>query len=95
MALLGNTACNALQDTKIKITDVHRVVITEDERTYFITFHPAYALGFPEGKKGFLEDFEELKRCKNLVRSLAFLGVIFLFILLFLAPSGFLYIFWS
>jgi DNA polymerase len=62
IVLLGNTACSALLDAKIKITDVHGVVITENERTYFITFHPAYALRFPEGKKGFIEDFEKLKR---------------------------------
>ena len=60
--LLGNTACNALPDTKIKITDVHGVVITENNRTYFITFHPACALRFSEGKKGFIEDFGKLKR---------------------------------
>lgn len=60
--LLGNTACIALLDGKVQITKEHGTVIRADGRAYFITFHPAYALRFPKGRKDFLADFGKLKR---------------------------------
>ncbi len=61
VVLLGNTACVALLDRKVPITKEHGSVIDKDRRKYFITFHPAYALRFPEGKKSLRRDFEALK----------------------------------
>lgn len=62
VVLLGSTACLALLDRKVEMTKEHGNIICESGITYFITFHPAYALRFPEGKKGFLLDFRELKK---------------------------------
>jgi uracil-DNA glycosylase family 4 len=61
VVLLGNTACVALLDRKVPITKEHGSIIHKDGRKYFITFHPAYALRFPEGKKSLRRDFEALK----------------------------------
>ena len=62
VVLLGSTACLALLDRKVEMTKEHGNIIRESGITYFLTFHPAYALRFPEGKKGFLRDFRELKK---------------------------------
>lgn len=62
IVLLGNTACIALLDRKMKITELHGTFTTDNDKMYFITFHPAYALRFPEGKREFIEDFKILKR---------------------------------
>lgn len=66
VVLLGNTACVALLDRKVPIVKEHGTVVRKDGRRYFITFHPAYALRFPEGKKALHRDFEVLKK---LIRS--------------------------
>lgn len=62
VVLLGNTACLAMLDRKVGITQAHGSTIKEDGRTYYVTFHPAYAMRFPEGKKQFIRDFRKLKR---------------------------------
>jgi uracil-DNA glycosylase family 4 len=62
VVLLGNTACLAMLDTKVEITRAHGSTIQEKGRTYYVTFHPAYAMRFPEGKKQFIRDFRKLKR---------------------------------
>ena len=62
VVLLGATACLALLDRKVEMTKEHGSIIRESGVTYFLTFHPAYALRFPEGKKGFLRDFHEALR---------------------------------
>jgi uracil-DNA glycosylase family 4 len=62
VVLLGGTACLALLDRKIAIASSHGTVVRKANRLYFITFHPAYALRFPEGKKEFVKDFRKLKR---------------------------------
>lgn len=48
IVLLGATAMKALLKKKYKVTKVHGRTICEDEKTYFITFHPAAALRFPK-----------------------------------------------
>jgi DNA polymerase len=62
VVLLGNTACLALLDKKVEITREHGRPVQKDGRTYLITFHPAYATRFPEGKKQFILDFKKLIR---------------------------------
>ncbi len=62
VVLLGATACLALLDRKVEMKKEHGNIIRQGGITYFLTFHPAYALRFPEGKKWFLRDFRELKR---------------------------------
>ncbi len=62
IVLLGNTACLAMLDRKVEISHEHGKTLSKDLRVYFITFHPAYAMRFPEGKKGFLGDFRKLER---------------------------------
>ena len=61
VVLLGSTACFALLDRKVEMTKEHGNIIRERGLTYFITYHPAYALRFPEGKKGFISDFKKLR----------------------------------
>ncbi len=61
IVLLGNTACLALIGKKVRITEEHGSVIRENGKKYFITFHPAYALRFPKGRKEFTRDFHKLK----------------------------------
>lgn len=65
VVLLGNTACVALLDRKVPITKEHGSTLHKDGRKYFITFHPAYALRFPEGKKAMRRDFETLRKLIN------------------------------
>jgi DNA polymerase len=61
IVLLGNTACAALLGAKVEITKHHGTAVEKDGRALFITFHPAYALRFPEGKRQFSRDFKKLK----------------------------------
>ena len=62
VVLLGNTACIAMLGREMQITKEHGTAIYAEGRTCFITFHPAYALRFPKGRKEFLADFRKLKR---------------------------------
>jgi DNA polymerase len=62
LVLMGNTACLALLGEKVGLVERHGQVIQRDGRSYLVTFHPAFAMRFPEGKKGFDEDFEVLRR---------------------------------
>lgn len=60
--LMGSTACLALLDRKVEMMKEHGKTIRQDGRTYLLTFHPAYAMRFPEGKKGFIQDFKKLSK---------------------------------
>jgi DNA polymerase len=62
VVLLGGTACLAMLDEKVDVVRKHGSLVRKNGRSYFITFHPAYAMRFPEGKKGFMRDFQKLKR---------------------------------
>ena len=61
IVLLGNSACIALLDGKVEITKKHGSLVRKDDRTYFITVHPAYAVRFTKGKELMLSDFAALK----------------------------------
>jgi DNA polymerase len=62
IVLLGNSACVALLDGKVEITKEHGTMVRKDDRAYFITVHPAYAVRFAKGKEMLLSDFAKLKR---------------------------------
>jgi uracil-DNA glycosylase family 4 len=62
VVLLGNTACIAMLNSKQELSRLHGRIVRKDGRMYFITFHPAYAMRFPEGKAGFIRDFAKLKK---------------------------------
>jgi uracil-DNA glycosylase len=62
IVLLGATACRAVLDRKVEVAKLHGSIARSDRRTCFITFHPAYAIRFTDGKRLFLEDFARLKR---------------------------------
>lgn len=62
VVLLGSIACSALLNKKIEVSVEHGKAINKGGRSYFITFHPAYAMRFPNAKKKFTEDFKKLKR---------------------------------
>lgn len=61
IVLMGGTACFAVFERKIQVMKEHGKVIHKEGKKYFITFHPAYAFRFPEGRKGFVNDFKKLK----------------------------------
>ncbi len=62
VVLMGSSACLALLERKVELTKEHGNVICEGGRSYLLTFHPAYAMRFPEGKKGFILDFRKLAK---------------------------------
>ncbi len=62
VVLLGNTACTALLDSKKEILREHGKIVEKNGRIHLITFHPAYAMRFPKGKKLFLKDFQKVKQ---------------------------------
>jgi uracil-DNA glycosylase family 4 len=62
IVLLGNTACTAILDNKVEILREHGKLLEKNGRIHLITFHPAYSMRFPEGKKLFLKDFQKLKK---------------------------------
>jgi len=66
VVLLGNTACIAMLDSNVEIAREHGKIIKKNGRKHLITFHPAYAMRFPAGKKLFLRDFQKLKRFLSL-----------------------------
>lgn len=70
IVLLGNTACLALLGRKVLLTREHGTVFTKGDITYFITFHPAYALRFPMKKEALLEDFRILRKLPAVAGSL-------------------------
>lgn len=61
IVLLGNTACRALLSRSREIAKEHGSVVEQEGISFFITFHPAYAARFPEGRKKFIRDFTALK----------------------------------
>jgi DNA polymerase len=68
IVLLGATACRAVLDRKVEVAKLHGSTARSDRRACFITFHPAYAIRFTEGKRLFLEDFTRLKRLVKALR---------------------------
>lgn len=62
VVLMGSVACRAVLERKVEVAKDHGSTISLNGLTCMITFHPAYALRFPAGKKAFLKDFEKLKR---------------------------------
>lgn len=68
IVLLGGTACFAVLDRKVEISRKHGVVVRRNNRAHLITFHPAYAMRFPEGKAQFVRDFQKLKRLLSRVK---------------------------
>ncbi len=59
--LLGSVASLAVLQQKIPVKKMHGTIITNDNRVYFITLHPAAALRFPILKKDIASDFAKLK----------------------------------
>lgn len=62
IVLLGNTACFAMLNGKRELSKEHGKIVRKEERTYLITFHPAYAMRFSDGKTKLISDFAKLKR---------------------------------
>jgi uracil-DNA glycosylase family 4 len=62
IVLLGKAACFAVLDGTVDVSKKHGTVVEHNGRTCLITFHPAYAMRFPEGKKHFIEDFKKLRK---------------------------------
>lgn len=62
LVLMGSVACRAVLEKKVEVAKEHGSIVGLNGMACLITFHPAYALRFPEGKKEFLRDFRKLKR---------------------------------
>lgn len=69
IVLLGNTAGLALLDRAVNATREHGSVVRSNDRTYFITFHPAYALRFTGPRALFIRDFNSLGRLIKKLRA--------------------------
>ncbi len=61
IVLLGTTASLAVLGRKAETAREHGTVLQGNDAKILLTFHPAYAMRFPEGRKGFLSDFQKLK----------------------------------
>jgi len=62
VVLLGNVAFTALIRQNPSASLRHGEVIKKDNRTYFVTFHPAAAIRFPKIKAQMVEDFKKLRK---------------------------------
>ncbi len=62
IVLLGATASLAVLGRKAETAREHGTVLQGNDAKILLTFHPAYAMRFPEGRKGFLTDLRKLKR---------------------------------
>lgn len=68
LILMGSVACRAVLEKKVEVAKDHGSFIDLDNMTCLITFHPAYALRFPAGKKALLGDLTKLKRLLPLLK---------------------------
>ena len=59
--LLGSVASKATLGVE-NVYENHGKTVKKEGITYFITYHPAAALRFPEIKKRMYEDFEKFKK---------------------------------
>jgi uracil-DNA glycosylase family 4 len=62
LVLMGSVACRAVLEKKVEVARDHGSIVRLKGMTCLITFHPAYALRFPSGKKAFFRDFRKLRR---------------------------------
>jgi DNA polymerase len=61
VVLLGGVAISSLVGPW-KLSEAHGRFYETDNRTYFMTYHPAAALRFPKVKKSMQEDFQILSQ---------------------------------
>lgn len=61
IVLLGNTAITAVTGKKMPALTKHGTTMQENNRTYFLTIHPAAAIRFQKFRKVIEEDFATLK----------------------------------
>lgn len=62
IVLLGNTACRAVLGKSMDLEKNHGTIVEREGLRCFISFHPAYAMRFPEAGKKFCRDFAALKK---------------------------------
>ncbi len=62
IVLLGSTAIQGVLGKKLPTLKVHGTIVKEDNRTYFITIHPAAAIRFQKYRPVIEEDFKKLKK---------------------------------
>lgn len=61
IVLLGSVAVQGVLGRKIPVKTEHGKIITENEKEYLVTLHPAAGLRFPPLKKLLIEDFKKVK----------------------------------
>ena len=62
LVLMGSIACRGVLGEKVEVSKVRGSLISFRGMSCLVTFHPAYALRFPAGRREFLRDFKKLKR---------------------------------
>ncbi len=62
IVLLGSTAAQAILEEKLPILKMHGASIEKNDRTYFLTLHPAAAVRFQKFRLLISEDFKKLKK---------------------------------
>jgi DNA polymerase len=60
--LLGNVAIQGVLGRKIAASKEHGTILTQENRSYFITVHPAAAIRFQKFKPIIEGDFRKLKK---------------------------------
>ena len=65
IVLLGRVAAIALLGKSQVVSRMHGKLIKQDNKTYFLTYHPAAAIRFQKNKALIEEDFRILKRFLN------------------------------
>jgi uracil-DNA glycosylase len=62
IVLLGKVAAKAILGRNIPVLSMHGTIIEKDNKSFFITIHPAAAIRFVKNKKILCSDFQTLKR---------------------------------
>jgi DNA polymerase len=65
IVLLGKVAALAVLNQSLPVLKEHGKIIKKDNKTYFITLHPAAAIRFQKFKKIIKDDFERLREIVN------------------------------
>ena len=62
IVLMGNVAAQAVLQEKFPIAQMHGKIIKRENKTYFLSYHPAAPLYAPKLREVIKKDFSKLKR---------------------------------
>lgn len=61
IVLLGSVATQGVLGEKVPVMQRHGTMVQKNNKTYFLTIHPAAAIRFQKFKSIFIEDFQKLR----------------------------------